>query len=141
MDKFHNILIVDSNPHDQQLIALLFKRSLSRIFNSSLSLTYAASVAEAKNLLSKNLFSIITLDGEFPSYIDHVLGQNIIPFIREFHSPIPIIMMISNERLFVKRGLQNGVDFGFYKQDINGQVKLNEKFELIPLEHSLIITR
>lgn len=134
MNGFQNILIVDDEKNFQQIIALLFKRSLSGLPNSSLTITYASSLTEAKNYLSKQQFTIITLDGELPCFVDGGFGYRLIPFIKDFQKENPKIIMISGEKRFITKGLNLGADFGFHKQDIMKHVKLNEKFELISQE-------
>lgn len=132
MNTFENILIVDSNKNDLQLVSLLFKRSLNS--TSSLIITCASSISEAKDALTKKQFSIVTLDGEFPGFVDQVEGHTLIPFIKETQKELPITIMVANERVHIKKGLKNGADFGFHKQQIQGEVKFNERFELVPLQ-------
>lgn len=129
---------MDSNKDDQQIIAFLFKRSIHES-DASLSITFASSLTEARNLLSQEQFDIITLDGEFPYFIDARLGHTIIPFIKEEQQELPIIMMISSERLYIKQGLKCGADFAFYKQDILNNLKLNDQFQLVPLRQAVSV--
>lgn len=127
------ILIVDANRDDQCLVELLLKRSLyGGLHNSLLSITYASSFTEAQNCLSQDQFDIITLDGEFPSFVNSRLGQDLIPYVWQYQHQLPIIMMITDDRLYLKQGKKHGVAYGFTKKEIFSQVKLNERFELVP---------
>lgn len=132
MNKFQNVLIVDANKNDQKLVALLFKRTLTGLSGTYLTIRYASSFFEAQNFLSNEQFTIVTLDGEFPGFINPRLGKDLIPFIKESQSQDPVVMMISNEKLDIKEGLKHGAHFAFHKQNIKGNIKLNENFELVP---------
>ncbi|MEI6673036.1 MAG: hypothetical protein WCL02_07070 [bacterium] len=132
MNTSEAVLIVEPHTNDQQIIAGLFKRSLPHLRGSSLTITYAASLSEAKDHLSKKQFSVVTLNGEFPSFIDPLFGHMLIPFIKEKQTNSKIIMI--SEKTFIKEGLKRGADLGFHKEYIRNNVKLNENFELILID-------
>lgn len=132
MNKQHNILIVDANVQDRQSVELLLKRSLTGLSHASMSITHASSLAEAKNKVMTEQFTLITLAGEFPGFVNNFFGHDALPFIKEYQKNSKIIM-ISGDETLVHRGLKKGADFGFQKQDICEDVKLNENFELISI--------
>lgn len=134
MKNIENILIVDDSVEDQQSVALLFKRSLHGLPNVCFTITCVSSLSEAKDRLAKEQFSIITLDGEFPG-IDGLWGHTLIPFIKEHQLQAPKIIMISGKQIFITKGLNRGANFGFHKEAIKGNVRLNENFDLIPIHH------
>jgi len=136
METFHNILIVDDSTKDRDMIASLFKKSLHEL-SAGITITCVSSLAEAKNRLSKDQFSIITLDGEFPSFVDGLWGHTLIPFIKEHQLQNPKIIMISGQSVFVRKGLAKGAHFGFCKHEITDNIMLNQNFELVPMMSSL----
>lgn len=129
MSTSETVLIVEHNTDDQQAIVNLFKRSLYHLRGLSATFIYASSLPEAKNLLSKEQFSVVTLTGEFPSFVDPLFGHMLIPFIKEKQKNSKIIMI--SEKTFVKEGLKRGAHLGFHKEHIRENVRLNENFELI----------
>lgn len=123
-----SILIVDDSKDDQQLIARLFKRSFSFIP------TFASSFPEARENLCKQQFDIVVLDGYLPDIIKGGYGYQLIPDIQKTQSSGCIILMISGEKSYIKKGLNSGAHFGFNKRDIEKDVKLTKAFELVPIQ-------
>jgi len=133
MPLFKSILIVDDDPNDQQLVARLFKRSFA------FCPTYASSLTEARKKLQQQQFDIVVLDGFLPDILDGGYGYQLIPDVQKMQSIRCVVLMISGERVHVQKGLdlcknlEIAIHFGFSKSDIDKNVKLNEKFELVPI--------
>jgi len=125
--QLYTILIVDDSSGDQSDVRLLFERSLSHLAN--VSIVTVSSFDEAKTSLARQQFNIITLDGAMGLYF----GYDLIPFINESQIQTPIIIMISGERCHIRKGLDKGAHFGFYKRAIKAPIVFNEKFELVPI--------
>jgi CheY-like chemotaxis protein len=134
---FPNILIVDDDKDDQQLTARLFKRSFA------FCPTYASSFPEARQKLQQQEFDIVVLDGRLPDILEGGFGYQLIPDIQRDQSARCIILMISGQQDHIDTGLRICKErkmltyFGFHKHDIKKDVKLNEKFELVPIVSSV----
>lgn len=129
----HNVLIVNHNKDDQQSAARLLKRSIANLSNASLMITYASTIEEAKNLMADQEFTIIVLAGEFPGYVNARFGHDFVSYIREFYDPSVTVIMISDEPVCLKLGLKHGANIGVHKELVNGDLKFDEGFELVPI--------
>ncbi len=123
------VLILDDDPGHQILVSKLFRRSFS------CDITLASTLAQAKEIIQRENFDIITLDG---CLFRIEYGYQLIPAIKEVQ-PHCVIIMISSSQDCVDYGLSLHADYGFLKQDIimcEEKVQFNERFVLIPFQYS-----
>jgi CheY-like chemotaxis protein len=131
MSKVKSILTVDDFPLDQQTVMSLFKRSMYAT-QWSITTMCASTLDEAKLLLKEHQFDIITLDG----LMGLERGYDLIPFIAEFQSQKPTIIMISDNAKSIAIGLRRARECSFVvhsivKHLIKPELRLNENFELV----------
>jgi len=137
MSQVKSLLIVDDSRDDQRLVALLFKRSLNTSCFGSFIITFAATLTEAREQLSKTKFDIITLDGMIPELIHGGPGHLLIPDIQKTQSPESVIIMICGVRADAEQGKIRGAHHAFDKSILTQSVKFNARFELEPLRVSV----
>jgi len=120
------ILILDNESGHQILVAKLFQRSFC------CEITFASSLAEAKDKIQQEKFDIITLDG---CLFHYEFGYQLIPAIRELQDAHCKIIMISSMEDYVEAGLKLHADYGFLKEDIiMKKVKFTEEFTVISIK-------
>ena len=121
------LLIVDNDSSDQRSVDGLFKRSMC-VNGWSLTVFFASCHTDARDLLEKHQFDIITLDG----LMGLEMGYHLIPSIQQLQKSATIIM-ISGDNDSLTKGMLARAHFGFSKKDITEQVMLNTDFQLVPI--------
>lgn len=128
MNTIKHILIIDSASLEQQYLISLFKRSMC-LNGWSLTFTLVSTFGEANKKLHADQYDIVILD----DLVGFEHGYDLVPLIHESQKHAPVIIMISNDRTLLARGLHAGVHHTLIKNDIIGKMRITHEYVLVPI--------
>lgn len=129
------ILIVDVLSNDRHAISLFLKRSLDVLGSSTF--TYAHSLYSAKSELLTDTFDFIVVSDVLPGFIDGGFGSNLLPNIKNSRSHDATIIMIYDDEKYFQNAKPFGVHYGYPKNAIKDEVKLDKKFNIVPIKQPM----